>query len=53
MSNFKVLVGKVAGKVAGEILTESDLKGANIEALIKGGNISPVATTTKKKEEEN
>lgn len=31
----------VAGKNAGETLTEADLADANVEALIDGGHIAP------------
>ena len=40
MPTYKVVGGcEVAGKVLGESLTESELGGANVSALIEGGHI--------------
>lgn len=46
MSSYTVVGGlEVAGKIAGESLTEAELGEANVGALIEGGHI--VATHTK------
>lgn len=48
--NYKVLSDNLAGHAAGDVVTEEQLEGANIDALIEGGHITK--NTTKKKEEE-
>lgn len=49
---YKVLAGIVAGKSAGSIITDADLlPHTNIEALIKGGSIKPIADKPKKDED--
>ena len=40
MANYLVTSTRLAGFEPGDIVTDSDLKGSNIEALIKGGHIS-------------
>lgn len=50
MATYKVLSDNFAGKNAGDTVTDEDLEGANIEALIEGGHLS--TTTNNKKETE-
>lgn len=46
MASYKITgCREVAGRKAGEIVSEADLTGVNIPALIKGGHLAP--TTTK------
>ena len=40
MANYLVTSTRLAGFNPGDIVTDSDLKGSNIQALIKGGHIS-------------
>lgn len=42
---------KVAEKEPGEILSEEDLAGSNIDALIEGGHLAPTSTTKAAKAE--
>ena len=37
----------VAGKKTGETVTDADLEGANVEALIEGGHVAPTTKATK------
>ena len=48
--NYKVITNRLAGHEPGDTITEADLEGANIDALIEAGHISK--NTPKKKEEE-
>lgn len=48
--NYKVITDRLAGHEPGDTITEADLEGANIDALIEAGHISK--NTPKKKEEE-
>jgi hypothetical protein len=41
MKKFKVLSNRLSGLKFGELIDESDLEGANIEALLEGGHIEP------------
>ena len=40
MANYIVTSTRLAGFEPGDIVTDSDLEGSNIEALIEGGHIS-------------
>ena len=40
MANYLVTSTRLAGFEPGDIVTDSDLEGSNIEALIEGGHIS-------------
>lgn len=53
MATYKVTSDRLADKNRGETVSDSDLAGANVEALIAGGHIEPVASRrTEKKDEE-
>ncbi len=49
--SYKVISENLADHAPGDILTEEDLEGINIAALIEGGHIIK-NTTPKKKDEE-
>lgn len=42
MATYKVTSDRVEGKKRGDSLTDSDLAGCNIAALVDGGHIEPV-----------
>lgn len=52
MKSYKVLSGRIAGKKAGEVVTEAELAGSNIEALVDGGHIEKVSSKKEPKESE-
>jgi hypothetical protein len=52
MATYKVLSDNFAGKACGETVTDEELEGCSLEALIAGGHIAPSAKPTKKTEEE-
>ena len=39
MANYKVASDSVAGKQPGDVITEQELEGCNIEALVEAGHI--------------
>lgn len=49
--NYKVLSELVAGKATGEMLTDKELEGANVEALINAGHLQEIKSTQKKDED--
>ena len=51
MTNYKVLSDRLDGKKQGEIVSENDLAGCNIEALLESGHITVIHKATKKDEE--
>ena len=50
MNTYKVTTDNLSGHQAGDTVTEQDLEGVNIDALIEGGHITPT-TKTKKAED--
>lgn len=50
MASYKVLTNRVSGKKAGDLISDEDLAGANVEALIESGHLALVAN--KKKNDE-
>lgn len=48
--NYRVTSDNLEGRKQGDIVTDDDLNGLNIDALIEGEHITK--NTTKKKEEE-
>lgn len=50
MKKFKVLSNRLAGKKSGDVIDESTLEGANIEALLQGGHIEPLKESKKSDE---
>ena len=47
MATYKVTSELVAGKSLGDTITDEELQGSSIEALISGGHIEPTKTTKK------
>ena len=47
MANYKVISELVAGKSSGDTITDDELEGSSIEALINAGHIEPSKTTKK------
>jgi hypothetical protein len=39
MANYKVVTDRVAGKAAGDTVTDDELSGINVAALIEAGHI--------------
>lgn len=52
MATYKVLSDNFAGKACGETVTDDELQGMSVEALIAGGHLAPSVKQTKKAEEE-
>jgi hypothetical protein len=52
MASYKVTSELVAGKSLGDTITDDELQGSSIEALIAAGHIEPTIKTTKKAEAE-
>lgn len=50
MATYKVLADNIAGKNPGDSITDDELQGANIEALLESGHIAK--TTNNKKAED-
>jgi len=48
--DYKVLSELVAGKATGETLTDKELEGANVEALISAGHLQEIKSTQKKED---
>jgi len=40
MANYKVVTDRVAGKTAGDTVTDEELSGINVAALIEAGHIT-------------
>ena len=47
MATYKVTSELVAGKSLGDTITDDELQGSSIEALINAGHIEPIKTTKK------
>lgn len=53
MATYKIIGGlPVAGKKSGETVTDAELNGVNVEALIESGHIAPTPKATKAATEE-
>jgi hypothetical protein len=50
MASYKVVSNRVSGKKAGESITDEELGGVNVEALIEAGHLAPAIA--KKKNDE-
>ena len=50
MANYKVLSDLIDGKNTGETISDDELQGCNIDALLQAGHLAE--TTTKKTEKE-
>lgn len=42
MAQYKVTSDLLSGHKAGDVVTEDDLPGANIEALVEGGHLGAI-----------
>jgi hypothetical protein len=47
MATYKVTSELVAGKSLGDTITDDELQGSSIEALVNAGHIEPTKTTKK------
>ena len=47
MATYKVISEIVSGKLPGDTITDEELSGSSIEALINGGHIEPTKQTKK------
>lgn len=52
MANYKVLSDNFAGRQAGDTVTDEDLDGLNVEALIAAGHLADGSTKASKAEKE-
>jgi hypothetical protein len=50
MAKYQVTSHRLAGAAFGTVVSDSDLDGANIDALVEGGHLTPVSKTSKKDE---
>jgi len=50
MASYKVLSNRVSGKKAGDLISDEELAGANVDALIEAGHLA--ANNSKKKNDE-
>jgi hypothetical protein len=50
MKQFKVISSRLANFSAGATVSEDDLAGANVEALLSGGHIAEVGSKFSKKD---
>ena len=46
---YTVTSDRVAGHASGDTVTDDDLEGANIAALVAGGHLTPVETKSRRK----
>lgn len=52
MASYKVLSDRVADKSAGDTITDTELEGCNIDALIEGQHIEAIAAKASKSDGE-
>lgn len=50
MASYKVISDLVAGKQPGDTITDEELLGCNVEALIEGGHVAETKPTKADKE---
>ena len=53
MASYKVVSDLVDGKKPGDTITDEELLGCNVDALIQAGHISGETTSKNKAEKEN
>jgi len=51
MAQFKVVSARLVGHQQGSLVSENDLNGANIAALIEAGHIAEIGSKPSKKEQ--
>lgn len=47
MAQYKVISDRIADKQVDDVVSDDDLAGANVEALIDAGHIAPIAKSSK------
>lgn len=52
MASYKVASDMIAGKATGDTITDEELEGCNIAALVEAGHITGATTTSTKAEKE-
>jgi hypothetical protein len=52
MASYKVKSARVAGKKVGDVITDADLDGCNVAALIDGDHIEPATRAKAQKDSE-
>jgi len=50
MAQYKVTSHRLAGKKVGDTVSETDLEGANISALVEAGHIAEIGSKLKKQD---
>ncbi len=53
MANYKILSDRIADKKAGDTVTDDELVGLNVDALIEAGHLSEAITKPSKADKEN
>jgi len=51
MAQFKVVSSRLSGHAQGSLVSEQDLDGANIAALIEAGHLAEIGSKVSKKEQ--
>ena len=51
MAQFKVVSSRLSGHAQGSLVSEQDLAGANIAALIEAGHLAEIGSKVSKKEQ--
>lgn len=52
MAQFKVVSSRLAGHPQGSLISETDLEGANISALVEAGHIASIGSKPSKIKEQ-
>jgi len=52
MASYKVVSDLVSGKKSGDTITDEELVGCNVDALIEGGHITAESTSKTKADKE-
>jgi len=47
MAQYKVVSAKLSGKNPGDLISDDELVGVNVDALIEGGHIAPASKNKK------
>lgn len=53
MANYKVVSDLVSGKKPGDTITDEELVGCNVDALIEGGHVAAESTKATKADKES
>lgn len=49
MASYKVTSSRVAGQVEGSTVSDADLEGLNVAALVEGGHLTPASAVRESK----